>query len=43
MPFIRYGDEDDLPLVIASNYTPVPRNSYRIGVPQAGYYPGSLQ
>ncbi len=36
--YIRYGDEPDEYLVVALNCTPVPRENYRIGVPQAGFY-----
>ena len=36
--YIRYGDEPGEFLVVALNCTPVPREDYRIGVPQAGFY-----
>ena len=36
--FLRYaGDPADF-LVIALNFTPVPRHDYRIGVPEPGFY-----
>lgn len=31
----KYGDDF---LVVAVNFTPIPRENYRIGVPRAGYY-----
>ena len=34
--WLRKGDEDDLPVLIASNFTPVPRHGYRLGVPCGG-------
>ena len=34
--FIRYGDDREDPVVIAANFTPVPRYNYRLGVPFAG-------
>ena len=35
--FVRRGSAGDLVLVVA-NFTPVPRMSYRVGVPQAGFW-----
>ena len=34
--FLRYGAEDDAPVLVVSNFTPVVRESYRIGLPLAG-------
>jgi len=34
--YMRYGKNNDNPLVIALNFTPVPRRGYRIGVPKPG-------
>ncbi len=34
--FIRIGDDPGDPVVIAANFTPVPRHNYRLGVPFAG-------
>jgi 1,4-alpha-glucan branching enzyme len=34
----RFGDADDDVAIVVSNFTPVPRESYRIGVPRPGYY-----
>lgn len=36
--FIRYASNRDDFAVVAANFTPVPRDSYRLGVPKAGYY-----
>ncbi len=33
LSFVRYGREDEPPLVALLNFTPVPRRGYRIGVP----------
>lgn len=35
--FLRKGDEGEV-LVVAINFTPVPRQNFRIGVPQSGTY-----
>jgi 1,4-alpha-glucan branching enzyme len=38
LAFVRRGvDRDDF-LVVACNFTPVPRSGYRLGVPRAGFY-----
>ncbi len=34
--FLRLGGPDDPPLAILSNFTPVPRGGYRVGLPRAG-------
>ncbi len=36
--YMRFADNLDDFLVIACNFTPVPRHNYRVGVPHAGYY-----
>ena len=36
--FIRYAKDRESMVVAVSNFTPVPRENYRIGVPQAGRY-----
>ncbi|QDT49834.1 1,4-alpha-glucan branching enzyme GlgB [Symmachiella dynata] len=36
--FLRKGQEKDDFLVIISNFTPVPREKYRIGIPRPGFY-----
>jgi 1,4-alpha-glucan branching enzyme len=38
LTYMRYGKDDDNPLVVALNFTPVPRRGYRIGVPKAGHW-----
>lgn len=35
--FLRKGDDDEVSLVVV-NFTPVPRDNYRIGVPRQGAY-----
>ncbi|WP_090731959.1 1,4-alpha-glucan branching protein GlgB [Paracoccus homiensis] len=34
--WLRRGDDADPPVVVACNFTPVPRDRFRIGVPRAG-------
>jgi 1,4-alpha-glucan branching enzyme len=34
--FIRYGGPDDPPILVISNFTPVVRQDYRIGLPRDG-------
>src|SRR3712207_4446791 len=34
----RRGERDDQAVVVISNFTPVPREGYRIGVPLPGFY-----
>jgi 1,4-alpha-glucan branching enzyme len=34
--YLRFGDEADPPVLVVSNFTPVPRDGYRVGVPRAG-------
>ncbi|MBN1678824.1 MAG: 1,4-alpha-glucan branching protein GlgB [Anaerolineae bacterium] len=36
--YIRYSDTPGDLLVIACNFTPIPRTNYRVGVPVAGHY-----
>jgi 1,4-alpha-glucan branching enzyme len=36
--FIRKAQDPSDYVVVACNFTPVPREGYRIGVPQAGFY-----
>jgi 1,4-alpha-glucan branching enzyme len=36
--FMRRGHGDDDTVVVACNFTPVPRHQYRIGVPRAGHW-----
>jgi len=34
--FLRFGDRDSAPVLAVSNFTPVPRSAYRLGVPSGG-------
>ncbi|WP_291296732.1 1,4-alpha-glucan branching protein GlgB [Elioraea sp.] len=36
--FCRYGDPGDAPALVISNFTPVPRPGYRVGVPRPGLW-----
>lgn len=36
--FIRWAGNREEPLIFVSNFTPVPREGYRLGVPTLGYY-----
>ncbi|TQV80059.1 1,4-alpha-glucan branching protein GlgB [Exilibacterium tricleocarpae] len=36
--YLRFGYEGSAPVAVISNFTPVPRHGYRLGVPAAGYY-----
>jgi 1,4-alpha-glucan branching enzyme len=36
--FLRLGDEGSKPVLVVANMTPVPREGYRIGVPQPGFW-----
>jgi 1,4-alpha-glucan branching enzyme len=36
--YMRYGRDRDEPIIVVCNFTPVPRHSYRVGVPERGYY-----
>jgi 1,4-alpha-glucan branching enzyme len=36
LAWLRLGGEGDAPVAIVSNFTPVPRTGYRIGLPSAG-------
>jgi 1,4-alpha-glucan branching enzyme len=38
LSFIRRGEDREDFLVVACNFTPVPRFQYRLGVPRAGWY-----
>ena len=39
--FARFGAHGDLAVAI-SNFTPVPRTNYRVGVPKAGFFKESV-
>ncbi len=34
--YLRFGDAGDPPVLVVCNFTPVPRQGYRFGVPRAG-------
>ena len=36
--WLRMGGPDDAPIAIITNFTPVPREGYRIGLPKAGFW-----
>ncbi|MEN8657700.1 1,4-alpha-glucan branching protein GlgB [Marivita sp.] len=36
--WVRYGKDGRHPVLVVSNFTPVPRTNYRIGVPDAGHW-----
>ncbi|WP_417259789.1 1,4-alpha-glucan branching protein GlgB [Celeribacter sp.] len=36
--YVRYGEEDDAPVVVMCNFTPVERSHFRLGVPEAGFW-----
>ena len=36
--FLRLGDEGDRPVAVVSNFTPVPRVGYRLGLPTGGHW-----
>ena len=36
LAWLRFGGESDRPVLVVSNFTPVPRHGYRIGLPHAG-------
>jgi 1,4-alpha-glucan branching enzyme len=42
MAFLRLGAENDPPVAVVCNFTPVPRHAYRIGLPHAGNWREAL-
>jgi 1,4-alpha-glucan branching enzyme len=38
LAYLRTGDAGDPPILVAANFTPVPRDGYRIGVPRGGFW-----
>ncbi|MEL6898423.1 MAG: 1,4-alpha-glucan branching protein GlgB, partial [Planctomycetota bacterium] len=38
LAYLRKGDDHDEQILVACNFTPVPRDQYRIGVSMPGYY-----
>ncbi len=43
LTFIRKGNDEKNDLIIAANFTPVPREKYRIGIPKTGSVEGNIQ
>jgi 1,4-alpha-glucan branching enzyme len=40
--FVRWGKQKEVAVVFACNFTPIPRNDYRIGVPFGGFWEETL-
>jgi 1,4-alpha-glucan branching enzyme len=40
--FLRKGEDADPPVLVVCNFTPVPRPSYRLGVPREGFWREAL-
>jgi len=38
LAYLRLGDDGDPPIAVIANFTPVPREGYRIGVPRGGFW-----
>ena len=38
LAFLRLGSNRSRPVLVVCNFTPVPRNNYRVGVPRGGYW-----
>jgi len=38
LAFLRTGEVGDPPIAVLANFTPVPREGYRIGVPKGGFW-----
>ena len=38
LAYARYGVGTDEPVIVVANFTPVPRESYRVGVPRPGFW-----
>ena len=38
LAWLRFGEPGDAPVLVVSNFTPVPRESYRVGLPVAGHW-----
>src|SRR5262249_40397564 len=36
--YARLGEGSDVPIVVVANFTPVPREGYRVGVPRGGFW-----
>jgi 1,4-alpha-glucan branching enzyme len=42
LTYMRFGKDQDAPVVVACNFTPVPRRGYRVGVPKEGFWRETL-
>jgi 1,4-alpha-glucan branching enzyme len=42
LAFSRHGDDESEIAIVVSNFTPVPREGYRVGVPRHGFYREAL-
>jgi 1,4-alpha-glucan branching enzyme len=38
LTYLRWDEERRTPVLVACNFTPVPRHGYRVGVPRSGYW-----
>lgn len=38
LAFLRLGEDSDAPVLVVCNFTPVERNGFRVGVPEAGHW-----
>ena len=38
LAYLRLGDDKDPPVLVVANFTPVPREGYRVGVPRGGFW-----
>ncbi len=38
LAWLRFGEPEDAPVLVVSNFTPVPRSGYRVGLPFAGHW-----
>ena len=38
LAWLRFGEPEDSPVLVVSNFTPVPRTGYRVGLPFAGQW-----
>ena len=38
LAWLRFGEPGDAPVLVVSNFTPVPRDGYRLGLPLAGHW-----
>ncbi len=36
--WVRHGDDPERPAIVVANFTPLPREGYRVGVPMPGFY-----